>query len=490
MNLGRREFLALGSAAVLVGAAGAGAAATASCARRPSAGKADYTVRIGVGLVELAPGRVVSTRLYNGQFPGPLLRFTEGKPVVVDVYNDTDVPEQLHWHGQTLPVDVDGAAEEGTPFIPAHGMRRLAFTPGPAGLRYYHTHLAAGDDLSLGTYNGQAGPVYIEPKHNPGRYDREVFLTLKEFEPFLDRSGAMGTDYLAGAPIPQLRDKGEAAIARAQARGLPPGYDLEYTALAINGRELGHGDPIRVKRGERVLLQLLNASATQTRGLALPGHTFTVVALDGNPVPTRAAVPVLWLGAAERISAVVEMNNPGVWTLGDIDEDARRRGMGIVVEYAGQTGPSQWTPPPPFTWDYRLFAAPAGQPPAPERVFDMMIERKTDADEGFDVWTINGQSFSTQSGQPRFDVEYGKRYRVRVSNATENNHPIHLHRTTFEITHIAGTPTAGVRKDVVMLGAYQALAFDFTANQPGLSLFHCHKQSHMDFGFMALINCT
>ncbi|WP_293056407.1 multicopper oxidase domain-containing protein [Mycobacterium sp.] len=67
---------------------------------------------------------------------------------------------------------------------------------------------------------------------------------------------------------------------------------------------------------------------------------------------------------------------------------------------------------------------------------------------------------------------------------------MHLHRTTFEITHIAGTPTAGVHKDVVMLGAYQALAFDFTANQPGLSLFHCHKQSHMDYGFMALINCT
>ncbi|WP_293056372.1 multicopper oxidase domain-containing protein [Mycobacterium sp.] len=418
MTLGRREFLKLGGAALVGGAAGAEAAPVAACSRKPAPGKADYTVRIGIGLVELAPGRVVSTRLYSGQFPGPLLRFTEGRPVVVDVYNDTDVPEQLHWHGQTLPVDVDGAAEEGTPFIPAHGMRRLAFTPGPSGLRYYHTHLAAGDDLSLGTYNGQVGPVYIEPRHNPGRYDREVFLTLKEFEPYLDRSGAMGTNYLAGAPIPQLRAKGEAAIARAQARGRPPGYDLEYTALAINGRELGHGDPIRVRPGERVLLQLLNASATQTRGLALPGHAFTVIALDGNPVPTRATVPVLWMGAAERISAVVEMNTPGVWVLGDIDEDARRRGMGTVVEYAGHTGPPQWIPPPPFTWDYRLFAAPAGRPAAVDHEFEMMIERKTDAEEGFDVWTINGQPFSTKTGEPRFDVARGKRYRVRVSNAT------------------------------------------------------------------------
>jgi FtsP/CotA-like multicopper oxidase with cupredoxin domain len=52
--------------------------------------KADYTLRIGSGLVELAPNRIVSTTLYNGQFPGPLLRFKEGQRAVVDVYNDTD----------------------------------------------------------------------------------------------------------------------------------------------------------------------------------------------------------------------------------------------------------------------------------------------------------------------------------------------------------------------------------------------------------------
>jgi FtsP/CotA-like multicopper oxidase with cupredoxin domain len=84
--------------------------------------KADYTVRIGTGLIELAPDHIVSTTLYNGQFPGPLLRLTEGKQIVVDIYNDTDTPEQLHWHGQFVPVDVDGAAEEGTPYIPAHGI--------------------------------------------------------------------------------------------------------------------------------------------------------------------------------------------------------------------------------------------------------------------------------------------------------------------------------------------------------------------------------
>jgi FtsP/CotA-like multicopper oxidase with cupredoxin domain len=133
---------------------------------------ADYTLRIGTGLVELAPDHMVSTTLYNGEFPGPLLRFREGQPVTVDVHNDTDVPELVHWHGQMIPSDVDGAAEEGTPFIPAHGLRRISFVPKPAGFRFYHTHVVTGGDLNRGTYTGQVGPLYIEPRNSPGAYDR------------------------------------------------------------------------------------------------------------------------------------------------------------------------------------------------------------------------------------------------------------------------------------------------------------------------------
>ena len=55
--------------------------------------KADYVLRIATGLVELASEHIVSTTLYNNQFPGPLLRFKQGQRVVVEVRNDTDTPE-------------------------------------------------------------------------------------------------------------------------------------------------------------------------------------------------------------------------------------------------------------------------------------------------------------------------------------------------------------------------------------------------------------
>jgi FtsP/CotA-like multicopper oxidase with cupredoxin domain len=65
---------------------------------------------------------------------------------------------------------------------------------------------------------------------------------------------------------------------------------------------------------------------------------FSVIAMDGNPLPKPVRVPGLWLGTAERISAIVEMNHPGVWIMGDVGDDDRRHGMGIVVEYAGYKG--------------------------------------------------------------------------------------------------------------------------------------------------------
>src|SRR5262249_24466422 len=121
----------------------------------------DYTLHIKESAIEIAPKRIISATTYNGEFPGPLLRFKQGRAATVDIFNDTDTPEQLHWHGQHVGVDVDGAAEEGTPFIPAHGNRRITFTPRPSGFRFYHTHNRAGANLSAGQYGGEVGPVYI-----------------------------------------------------------------------------------------------------------------------------------------------------------------------------------------------------------------------------------------------------------------------------------------------------------------------------------------
>jgi FtsP/CotA-like multicopper oxidase with cupredoxin domain len=493
----RRSFLkttslAAGSALISqVGRAQESSSASAvSHSQGTESGAGDYTIRIQTSPVEIAPKRIISTTTYNGQFPGPLLRFKEGQPVTVEIVNNTDVPEQLHWHGQKVSTDVDGAAEEGTPWIPSHGKRRINFTPNPPGLRFYHTHNRAGADLYAGQYSGQVGPVYIEPKENPGRYDREVFLTLKEFEPTFSRGGDMAMNFLSpAARNPQLEKQGESAMKASLAKGMPHGYEVGYGSFTINGRMLGHGEPIRVKRGERVLLHVLNGSATEIRSLALPGHTFRVVALDGNQVPGPASVPVLWLGTAERISAVVEMDHPGVWIMGDTADDDRHHGMGIVVEYSGMKGKPQWVAPPAFKWNYARFGK-QGLAPTPDQTFDMIFAKDNAAMEGFNRWSINGVAYPMSDAPvaASFHVQESKRYRIRMRNASDDIHPIHLHRHSFELAKIAGQPAAGIMKDVVMVGGYQEVEVDFVADNPGLTLFHCHQQLHMDFGFMTLFD--
>ena len=441
--------------------------------------------------IEIAPNRIISATTYDGQFPGPLLRFKEGQQITVDVHNDTDAPEQLHWHGQMVPADVDGAAEEGTPFISAHGKRRIVFTPRPAGFRFYHTHNRAGADLYAGQYGGEVGPVYIEPKHEPGDYDREVFLVLKEFEPTFSRGGDMAMDFLSPATeVKALEEQGESAMKASLAKGRPHGYEVGYGSFTINGRMLHHGEPIRVKQGERVLFHVLNGSATEIRSLALPGHSFHVVALDGNLVPNPATVPVLWLGTAERVSAIVEMKHPGVWIMGDLADDDRHHGMGVIVEYAGAKGKGQWIAPPPSRWNYGLFAKPDTSAAPPDETFDMIFVKDNAAEDGFNRWTINGEAYP-MSGQPipaSFHLKQGKRYRIRMRNASDDIHPIHLHRHSFELTSLSGKLRSGILKDVVMLGGYQEAEIDFTADNPGLTLFHCHQQLHMDFGFMTLFD--
>jgi FtsP/CotA-like multicopper oxidase with cupredoxin domain len=70
---------------------------------------------------------------------------------------------------------------------------------------------------------------------------------------------------------------------------------------------------------------------------------------------------------------------------------------------------------------------------------------------------------------------------VRYASSSRNN---------FELTNVYGTPTAGVMKDVVLVKGFRTIEVDATPAMEGLTLFHCHQQLHMDYGFMLLFNAV
>ncbi|MGA2721656.1 MAG: multicopper oxidase domain-containing protein [Bryobacteraceae bacterium] len=438
-------------------------------------GPADVTLRIGPALVDIAKDHTISTIGYNGAVPGPPIRLREGVPVTVDLFNDTDSPELVHWHGLIIPADVDGAEEEKSLAVPAHGHLRYRLTPRPSGARFVHTHVMPMADLNRGTYTGQFGFVYIEPKNNPGQYDQEIFLATHEWEPYFTTAEEEEEDDPAPKP-PELKKDEK-----------PNGWEIGYQRFTINGKCLGYGEPVRVKEGQRVLFHFLNASATENIQLALPGHQFQVVALDGNPVPRPHLVDVLELGTAERIDAVVEMKNPGVWILGTPKDDDRKNGMGMVIEYANKSGAPRWIKPAKKAWDYTMFGE-SREVPKPDEAIPMVIGKINGGTGGFNRWTINGRSYDAKD-EPRL-LYRGKRYRLVFDNQTDDAHPVHLHRNSFELTNVHGKATAGVMKDVVLVKGYRKIEVDVTPAMEGLTLFHCHQQFHMDYGFKMLFNAA
>jgi FtsP/CotA-like multicopper oxidase with cupredoxin domain len=445
----RRNFLAL-----------LGTTACAEWARRmglqtaPQYSKADVTIHISPVELEVARGKLVKTTGYNGSAPGPVLRLRENQPITVDVFNDTRIPELVHWHGLFVPSEVDGSEEEGTPMVLPRGMRRYSFVPRPAGTRWYHSHTHAGRDMKRATYTGQFGFLYVEPKDEPGHYDAEIFFALHGWDPSLDSQGDEGN------------------------------LEVTYPIYSINRHALGSGDPVRVKEGQKVLFRILNANATDQHRITLPGHKFKVVSLDGNAVPVPREVEAIEIGPAERVDAVVTMDRPGVWILGDSNDQVRNGGLGVVVEYANRSEAPQWTAPANTAWAYTMFGRESETPEPTGGVVPLVFRKKFAGNRWVDHWTINGKSF------PKTDpirVRVSQRYRLRFDNQSDEAHPVHLHRHSFEITRFAGKATAGIMKDVIVVPARKQVEVDFTADNPGPTLFHCHQQLHMDNGFMTMV---
>jgi FtsP/CotA-like multicopper oxidase with cupredoxin domain len=248
--MNRREFLRLAGVSALFGSSILSLSCSSvldqssSSASKPVGDAVRFSLRIAPVNLELAPGQIIQTSGYNGSAPGPLLRMKEGQQVTMEVHNDSDVPELVHWHGLYVPSEVDGAMEEGTPMVPAGGSRQYSFTAQPSGTRWYHTHAFAGKDLRRSLYSGQFGFFYIEPKKNPGRYDQEVFIAMHQWNP----------EFVS---MQDLR------------KGPPPdnGLEVMYRAATFNDKALGHGEPIRVKTGERVLFHC-STPARQTTSVS------------------------------------------------------------------------------------------------------------------------------------------------------------------------------------------------------------------------------
>jgi len=157
------------------------------------------------------------------------------------------------------------------------------------------------------------------------------------------------------------------------------------------------------------------------------------------------------------------------------------------VANTGLTGTRGNAVGPAFHWNYLRFGK-TEKAAEPAEAIEMTFAKRNAEDHGFNQWTINDVAFWMDKPATTVHLREGRRYRLRMRNASDDIHPVHLHRHRFESTKFAGQATGGVMKDAMMVGGYQEMEVDFVADNPGLTLLHCLQQLHMDCGFMSLLD--
>ena len=281
----------------------------------------EFQLNVSPGQWEIAQGFSVDAWTYNGQVPGPELRVREGDLVRVHVKNSLPVPTTIHWHGVELENSMDG--------VP--GLTQLPIEPGetftyefiayPAGTRMYHSHQDVSSQLELGLY----GALIIEPRRPEIHYDREYVAILDELAEDFTPEVALGKKHV------EHEDAGNGR-----------GGALQYDFFLINGRAGDAIPPMEITKGERILLRLINLG-NLPHSMHLHGHTFTIVATDGNPVPPAARLrkDTVLIGPGERYDLEILGVNPGAWLFHCHMPNHSENGMMALLQYEGVASPLQ-----------------------------------------------------------------------------------------------------------------------------------------------------
>lgn len=265
---------------------------------------------------EIMPGVVVRAWGYNRTMPGPEIRVREGDLVQVTLQNKLPVGTTIHWHGIDVPPAMDGPVGLNQDAVEPGASFTYEFIATNPGSRWYHAHADPKYQIALGLY----GPLIVEPGAAESTYDREYTYLLGEWDLELTPEVAQGKAPLG--PGDQLLRGGEL------------GTDL----FLINGHAHESIPPVVLDAGERVLIRLMNAG-NLPHAIHSHGHSFRIVATDGNPVPAAAVLTkdTVLIGPGERYDLELVGSNPGVWMLHCHMENHADNGMMTLIQYEGAT---------------------------------------------------------------------------------------------------------------------------------------------------------
>lgn len=481
-------------------------------------------------------GRVVSTWAYNGQAPGPILRCTAGDQLQVTLRNGLQEDTTIHWHGLRLRNDMDGVPHlTQDPVAPSALMRYTFVAPDP-GTYWFHPH------VGLQRERGLIAPLIIDDPNEAGEYDSEFIVVLNDWldgvsqgaEAMLASLQELGAEGLYAIPVQagQIADQSgswrydethlvdgsrpcdpevlsssrsrpcltqASQTARSEESVISLAGSVSYPFYLLNGRLPTAPQTFNAKPGQRVRIRVINASGATVFRLALGGHRLTVTHSDGFPVRPVEVDNVL-ISSGERYDMTVTLDD-GVFPLVAVAEGRLAQAMGVVRTGGGAV------PPPdvaPRELAGRVLALTDMEATPPVRLSarepDVIHRVYLTGDMEEFAWRINAEAYNPHApfdGITPLEVRYGQRVRLALINQTPMYHPVHLHGHSFAIRSIAanygnGPPITNIKngaiKDNLLVPPGQRIDVDFTADNPGQWLIHCHNAYHLPTGMATILS--
>jgi len=482
----------------------------------------------------------------NGQIPAPVLRFTEGDEVIINLHNELDEPGSIHWHGLLVPYKMDGVPWVSMPPITPGDSFQYRFTLKQSGTYWYHSH------SQLHEQQGLYGAFIVESKTEPLHYDRELTVVLSDwadrhpgetyrnlkkdgdyYKQFRPSWKFFWDEYIDADTNKQKKIRETIAHMQQMRMGVWDWGDVAYDAFLLNGKTSKQPWTANVKKGEILRLRIINGGASSYFNLKVAGaENFTVVAVDGQPVEPVIAERIL-LGMAETYDILLEITEDKPYYLYAEAQDRSGYAIATLKTQPGQSSTASITPfnDPWFSdTSHNHIAMSTNSMPAiphnrhqemahhqnhtehsskektPRHVVKLNYEhlRSThvtrDSKQEHDVvditlkltgnmeryiWSFDNIRY--QDAEPIL-FEEGKTYRMTLVNETMMHHPIHIHGHWFVLD--VGNGNYNPRKhtiDVPPMGQQVAWV---KAQDSGKWFFHCHNLYHMKAGMARLIKYT
>jgi FtsP/CotA-like multicopper oxidase with cupredoxin domain len=438
-----------------------------------------------------------------------------GERFNVRLENALDIDTIIHWHGQIPPNDQDGVLGAPMPALRPGETRDYDFSP-LAGTHWMHSHFPVQEMQLL------AAPLIVRSPEDASQDRQEVVLILQDFSftspdelmakidhgpghgamdyGATDRSSGTGR---AGGMMSRMMGGDHDDMQGMSGMGAMPGMsdmemdlnDIDFDAYLANDRTLSDPEVIRVERGGRVKLRIINAAAATVFWIDTGNIGGRLVAVDGHAIAPRSGTR---FGFAMGQRLDIELDLPaeeGAWSILALREGERERTGIILATPVGQvTRVAELSDEATPAFDYDLaqessLRARASLAPHDVMRRDMVMLGGTMSPYR---WTINDRTWGDHAP---IHARSGERLEMTFHNMSMMAHPMHLHGHVFQVVGIGGRNRSmqridGAMRDTVHIPPMSMVTIAFDAGEAARWMLHCHHMPHLITGMMTELVVT